>query len=258
MSTEAKPAVSAKIHVLIVDQQRTFHDALADRLRAETDLVVTAETQSTESARRVLAGRSTDVILLDAELPGKSSVAFCADVTRRAYAPRVAMLSAASEAQWIVAAIRAGAVAWVRKDESIDHLLRVIRGVVRGETWLPPTELGEVLRLLIQDQDDRRSCDELLAVLTPRERDVLFHLVEGAGRKEVAERLRLSANTVRTHLQSVMAKLGVHSTLEVVALTRPRLEGLPEIRQLRESTTSAEDTTAEWGRKRRDSTPPRQ
>lgn len=144
-------------------------------------------------------------------------------MTRRAPAPRVVMLSAASEAQRIVAAIRAGAVAWVRKDESIDHLLRVIRGVVCGETWLPPTELGGVLRLLIQDQDDRRSSDELLAVLTPRERDVLFLLVEGAGRKEVAKRLQLSANTVRTHLQSLMGKLGVHSTLEVVALTRARL-----------------------------------
>jgi DNA-binding NarL/FixJ family response regulator len=245
--TEARPSVPPKIHVLIVDQQRTFGDAVAVRLRAETDLVVTAETQSTESARRVLAGRGTDVILLDAELPGESGVIFCADVTGFARAPRVAMLSAASEAQRIVAAIRAGAVAWIRKDESMDHLLRVIRGVARGETWLPPTELGEVLRLLIHDQDNRRSCDELLAVLTPRELDVLFHLVAGAGRKQVAERLQLSTNTVRTHLENLMAKLGVHSTLELVALTRPSLEALPEIHQLRRSAMSTEDWPAEWG-----------
>jgi DNA-binding NarL/FixJ family response regulator len=248
MSTEASPSVPPRIHVLIVDQQRTFRDALAVRLGAETDLVVAAETQSTESARRALAGRPTDVILLDAELPGESGVAFCADMTGRPDPPRVVMLSAASEAQRIVAAIRAGAVAWVRKDESIDHLLRVIRGVVGGETWLPPSELRGVLRLLMQDQDERRNCDELLAVLTPRERDVLFHLVEGAGRKEVAERLQLSANTVRTHLQSLMAKLGAHSTLEVVALTRPRLEALPEIRELRKSATSAGDGHSGWGR----------
>ncbi len=234
-----QPSVSPKIHLLIVDQQRTFHDALAVRLRAEADLVVAAEAQSTASARRMLAGRSADVILLDAELPEDSGVVFCAEMTRRVHPPRVVMLSAASQAQRIGAAIRAGAVAWVRKDESIDHLLRVIRGVVRGETWLPATELGQVLRLLIEDQDDRRDRDELLAALTPREREVLFHLVEGAGRKEVAERLQLSANTVRTHLQSLMAKLGVHSTLELVALTRPRLEALPEIRKLRASTMSA-------------------
>ncbi len=249
MVTEVTPSVPPKVHVLIVDQQLTFRDALAARLRVEQDLAVVAEAQSTQSARRVLVGRSTDVILLDAELPG-DSVVFCAEMTRRVHAPRVVMLSATSEAQRIVAAVRAGAVAWVQKDESIDHLLRVIRGVVRGETWLPPAELGRVLRLVIEDQDDRRGSDELLAALTPRERDVLFHLVEGAGRKEVAERLQLSANTVRTHLQSLMAKLGVHSTLEVVALTRPRLETLPQVRQLRRSTTSTGDRPPGPGRAR--------
>jgi DNA-binding NarL/FixJ family response regulator len=200
--------VPPEIHLLIVDQQRTFRDALAVRLRVEPDLVVAAEAQSTESARRVLTGRSTDVILLDAELPDDSSVAFCAEMTRRVPTPCVVMLSAASEAHRIVAAVRAGAVAWVRKDESMDYLLRVIRSVVRGESWLPSTELGQVLHLLIDDQDDRRSRDELLAALTPREREVLFHLFEGAGCKQVAVRLRLSPNTVRSHLQSLMAQAG--------------------------------------------------
>jgi DNA-binding NarL/FixJ family response regulator len=212
------------LQLVIVDQQRTFRDALVTRLRIEHDLAVVAQAQSAESVRPALVGRSADVILLDAELPGDTGLAFCAEATRRAHPPRVVMLSAASDAGRIIAAIRAGAASWVGKDESIDHLLCVIRGVVRGETWLPSAELGAVLRLLIKDQDDRRGCDDLLATLTPREWDVLAQLVEGAGRREVAERLQLSANTVRTHLQSLMAKLGAHSTLEVVALTRPRLE----------------------------------
>lgn len=236
--TEITLAAPPQIEVLIVDQQRTFHDALAVRLRTEPDLAVAAEAQSTESARRALAGRTAHVILIDAELPDDSAFAFCTKMTQRVNPPRVVMLSAASDAQRIVAAVRAGAVGWVRKDASINHLLCVIRGVVRGETWLPPTELGGVLRLLIADKEDRRDCDELLAALTPREQEVLFHLVQGAGRKEVAERLQLSANTVRTHLQSLMGKLGVHSTLEVVALTRPMMDALPQIRQLHASSAS--------------------
>jgi DNA-binding NarL/FixJ family response regulator len=239
--TEVPSLPTPGLHVLIVDQQRTFRDALATRLRLEDDLAVVVEAQSAESGRRVLAGRSTDVMLLDAELAGDSSVAFCAEMSRRVSAPYVVMLSAATEAERIVTAVRAGAAAWVRKDEAVDPLLRVLRGVVRGETWLPPADLGRVLRLLIDEQDDRRGTAELLAALTPRERDVLFYLVGGMGRKEVAERLQLSANTVRTHLQSIMAKLGVHSTLEVVALTRPKLEAWPEVRQLRKTTTSSED-----------------
>jgi DNA-binding NarL/FixJ family response regulator len=231
--TRSAPSEPPRIRVLIVDQHLAFRDALAARLQAEPDLAVVAKAHSAEFAPRVLVGRSADVILLDAELPDNSAIAFCAERTRRADAPRVVMLSAASKPERIVAAVRAGAAAWVRKDESIDHLLRVIRGVVRGETRLPPTELGPVLRLLIKEQDNRRDRDDLLAALTPRERDVLFHLVDGAGRKEVAERMQLSANTVRTYLNSLMAKLGVHSTLEVVALARPRLETLPEMRELR-------------------------
>lgn len=242
--TRHTPSVPPTIHVLIVDQHFAFRDALAARLKFEPDLAVVAKAHSAEFVPRVLVGRSADVILLDAELPDDSAIALCAQMTRRAGAPRIVMLSAASKPERIVAAVRTGAAAWVRKDESIDHLLRVIRGVACGETWLPPVELGPVLRLLIKDQDDRRDCDDLLAALTPRERDVLFHLIGGAGRKEVAEQLHLSANTVRTYLNNLMAKLGVHSTLEVVALARPRLEVLPEIRELRRST--AWDADRHW------------
>jgi len=224
------------IRVLIVDQHLAFRDTLTTRLQAEPDLAVVAKAHSAEFASCVLVGRSVDVILLDADLPDHSAVAFCSEMTRRPDPPRIVMLSAASEPERIVVAVRARAAAWVRKDESIDHLLSVIRGVVRGEAWVPPMELCRVLRLLVEKQDDRRDRDDLLAALTPRERDVLFQLVEGVGRKEVAERLQLSANTVRTHLQSLMSKLGVHSTLEVVALTRARLEAWPEARPLGGST----------------------
>ncbi len=229
--TQPVPPLPPVIQLLIVDRNLAFRDALATRLQTEPDLAVLAKAHSAEFASSVLVGRSADVILLDADLPEHSAVDFCSEMMRRQDPPRIVMLSAASEPERIVAAVRAGAAAWVRKDESIDHLLSVIRGVIRDESWLPPRELGAVLRLLIEDQAHRRDGDNLLAALTPRERDVLFLLVEGAGRSEVARELQLSANTVRTHLHSLMSKFGVHSTLEVVALARPRLEALPETRE---------------------------
>lgn len=229
--TQPVPPLSPMIRVLVVDQHLAFRDALATRLQTEPDLAVLAKAHSAEFASSVLVGRSADVILLDADLPDQSAVAFCSEMTRRPDPPRIVMLSLASEPERIVSAVRAGASAWVKKDQSIEHLLGVIRGVVGGETWLPPRELGEVLQLLIEGEAHRRGSDDLLATLTPRERDVLFLLVEGAGRNEVAKQLQLSANTVRTHLQSLMSKLGVHSTLEVVAVARPRLEALPDVRE---------------------------
>jgi len=218
------PSVSA-IRVLVVDQHLAFREALASRLQAEADLAVVAQAHSAEFAPHVLVGRPADVILLDVDLPDDSAISFCADMTQNGGQSRVVMLGTASQPERIVAAVRAGAAAWVRKDESIDHLLGVIRGVVHGETWIPPRDLGATLRLLIEEQDSSRDGDDLLASLTRRERDVLSLLVEGAGRKEVAERLQLSANTVRTYLHSLMVKFGVHSTLEVVALARSMAAG---------------------------------
>jgi DNA-binding NarL/FixJ family response regulator len=162
-------------------------------------------------------------VLLDADLPDSAAIGLCEELSARPEAPRVVMMSYGSPAERIADAVRAGAAGWVRKDESLDHLLHVVRGVMAGETWLPRAEMGAVLRLLLEEREQRRESDRLLAALTPREREILACLADGAGRRDVAERLHLSANTVRTHLQNLMAKLGVHSTLEAVAVTRPLL-----------------------------------
>ena len=211
------------ISVFVVDQERTFADAIAARLEAEDDVEVVAAVHERTPGQCLIVGRHADVMLLDGDLPERAAIRLCEELCGRDEAPRVVMLSFSSEPERIVDAVRSGAAAWVTKNEPLQHLLEVIRGVARGETWLPPAEAGRVLELLIRDQDRRRDNDQLLAELTPREREVLACLARGAGRREVAEQLHLSANTVRTHLQNLMAKLGVHSTLEAVALSRPHL-----------------------------------
>jgi DNA-binding NarL/FixJ family response regulator len=214
------------ISVFVVDQERTFADALAARLEAEDDVEVVAAVHARTPAQCLIVGRHADVMLLDADLPERAAVRLCEELCGRDEPPRVVMLSFSAEPERIIDAVRAGAAAWVGKNEPLQHLLQVIRGVARGETWLPPAEAGRVLEFLMRDHDQRRDNDQLLAALTPRELEVLACLAQGAGRREVAERLHLSANTVRTHLQNLMAKLGVHSTLEAVALSRPHLEQL--------------------------------
>ena len=214
------------ITVFVVDQERTFADAVAARLEAEDDVEVVAAVHARTPAQCLIVGRHADVMLLDGDMPDRAAMRLCEELCGRDDAPRVIMLSYSSQPERIVDAVRSGAAAWVGKNEPLEHLLRVIRGVARGETWLPPAETGQVLGFLMQDQDQRRDNDRLLAALTPREREVLACLADGAGRREVAAQLHLSANTVRTHLQNLMAKLGVHSTLEAVALSRPHLEQL--------------------------------
>jgi DNA-binding NarL/FixJ family response regulator len=219
------------ITVLVADEERIFADAVAAQLDAEQDITVVAAVHPARRSEYLTAGRRADVMLLDADLPEGAANSVCGEVTTCCAPSRVIMLSDSSEPERIVAALRAGASAWVRKDESFEHLLRVVRGVARGETWLPPAETGTVLRMLMRARDRQQEDDTLLAALTPREREVLACLADGAGRDDVAKQLYLSAYTVRTHLQNLMAKLGVHSTLEAVALTRrAQLDYLPSVR----------------------------
>ena len=207
-------ASGMEITAVVIDEERTFADALTIRLNAEDDLSVVAVAQRTATTM----GWRADVILLDVDLTG--SLRLCKATSGPPHSTRVIMLSHTSEPARIVAAIEAGARGWVRKDESVEHLLRVLRGVARGETWLPPAEMGNVLSLLMKRRDREKDGDRMLALLTPRERQVLACLAEGDSRHQIAGRLNLMPNTVRTHLQNILAKLGVHSTLEAVALTR--------------------------------------
>lgn len=133
---------------------------------------------------------------------------------------RTVMLAERDDPRHAAAALQAGAGGWVAKDCSLSRLLQVIRGVLKDETHLPPALLTGVLRELTASRKHRSESERLVESLTPRELEVLRCMVAGLGRKAVAERLFLSPHTVRTHMQNVLGKLGVHSTLAAVALAR--------------------------------------
>jgi DNA-binding NarL/FixJ family response regulator len=212
------------VRLLILVQERTFADVLATRLEAEPDLEIVAALHSRPPSPHLFTGSRANVLLLDGDFPENAAFGLCEELSHRNEMPYVIVLSHSSDPRRIVRAIVAGAVGWVRKDESLDRLICVIHGVARGETWLPPGDTGKVLRQLLRRPDpEHNGGSELLAPLTQREREVLVCLAEGTGRRDVARHLHMSPNTVRTHLQNLMAKLGVHSALEAVALTRSDL-----------------------------------
>ncbi|MBB5120083.1 transcriptional regulator [Streptomyces eurocidicus] len=236
----------ARIRVLVVDDHRIFAESLAAALAAEPDVDVSAA-GSGPAALRALEraaseGRRFDVLLVDADLgtvapdvvpgqlrgheaPGQGEgvvdgISLVAGVRSGQPAVRTVVLAERDDPRRAAAALQAGAGGWVAKDCSLSRLLAVIRGVLRDETHLPPALLTGVLRELTAARKHRTESERLVESLTPREREVLRCMVAGLGRKAVAERLYLSPHTVRTHMQNVLGKLGVHSTLAAVALAR--------------------------------------
>ncbi|MFF2011569.1 LuxR C-terminal-related transcriptional regulator [Streptomyces sp. NPDC058195] len=233
-----------RIRVLVVDDHRIFAESLAAALAAEPDVEVSAAGSGPAALRcleRAAAeGRGYDVMLVDADLgtadgrPVPVPVAVPSDGENalvdgislvsgvRAGRPtvRTVVLAERDDPRRAALALQAGASGWVAKDCSLQRLLAVVRGVLRDETHLPPALLTGVLRELTAARKHRTESEQLVESLTPREREVLRCMVAGLGRKAVAERLFLSPHTVRTHMQNVLGKLGVHSTLAAVALAR--------------------------------------
>ncbi|MFD6417368.1 LuxR C-terminal-related transcriptional regulator [Streptomyces sp. NPDC060194] len=239
-----------RIRVLVVDDHRIFAESLAAALAAEPDVDVAAAGSGPAALRSLeraaAEGRRFDVMLVDADL-GAAAPAVPAPravpdrpapvgsvgddglvdglslvVGARTHQPgvRTVVLAERDDPRRAALALQAGASGWVAKDCSLQRLLAVIRGVLRDETHLPPALLTGVLRELTAARKHRTESERLVESLTPREREVLRCMVAGLGRKAVAERLFLSPHTVRTHMQNVLGKLGVHSTLAAVALAR--------------------------------------
>ena len=160
------------------------------------------------------------MVLLDVDLDGRDGIRFAAEI-RAAHADvRIVMVTAGEEERRVAEAVRGGVNAWVAKDGSVEHLLTVVRGVLRDETWIPPRLLTYVLNDLMAAEQERNEHETLVGALTPREREVLQCMVSGMTRAAIAQHLFLSPNTVRTHMQNVLGKLGVHSTLAAVAVAR--------------------------------------
>ncbi|MEI7032392.1 response regulator transcription factor [Streptomyces pratensis] len=233
----------ARIRVLVVDDHRIFAESLAAALAAEPDVDVAAAGSGPAALRALeradAEGRAYDVMLVDAELGVRATggggaapaprpegadhadgISLVAQVLADRPAVRSVVLAEKDDPRRAARALQAGAAGWVAKDSSLQRLLAVVRGVLRDETHLPPALLTGVLRELTDARKHRTDSERLVESLTPREREVLRCMVAGLGRKAVAERLFLSPHTVRTHMQNVLGKLGVHSTLAAVALAR--------------------------------------
>jgi DNA-binding NarL/FixJ family response regulator len=204
--------------ILVVDDHVAFAEALAFMLGEVLGVHAFAAT-TVEQARRALAEHDVDVVLLEVDLAGGDGVRFARQTLSENPGLLIVAVTASEDESRVVDAVRAGVSGWVPKQEPVERLVSVVRGVLRGETWMPPRLLTQVLAELASTQDDAAG-DQPLAKLTRREKEVLDCLMSGMKTGDIARRLRLSRSTLRTHIQNILRKLGVHSILAAVALAR--------------------------------------
>jgi two-component system nitrate/nitrite response regulator NarL len=209
------------LRVLLIDPHAMLTDALTVQLSTADDLwVVGAATPDDPRLVEIVRTLRPDVITTEIRSATASTGGMLRKLRAAWPAAALVVLTGSHDPAHAVAAARAGAAAWVSKESSLDHLLEVLRGVPQGHAFYPPRQLGAVLRELREDVRQARDCSARLDVLSHREREVLLRMVDGKPVSQIALESVVSTSTVRTHVRSILTKLGVRSGLEAVSVAR--------------------------------------
>lgn len=206
------------IGVLIVDDERTFGEALQLALRHERDLLVLDVATGGEDALRAAREHRPDVVLMDVAMPGMSGIEATRRIKELDPDARVLILSGHEDPLLLARAVQAGAVGLLRKTEAVAAVAEAVRRAYRGDPIHDEDEVETALRRLRHRRSADADAAARLQRLTPRERQVLERMATGASSEEIARALGMSPHTLRTHIQNILLKLGVHSKMEALVL----------------------------------------
>lgn len=201
------------LRLLVADSSPLFGQAVQLVLRREQGFDVSAA-QDGESAVRAALRTRPNVLLYDPELDSSGTTGLVARVKAALPTCKIIALVAIEDDQTLLRAVESGANAYLAKKHSLSELVDTVCAVHRGETLIPSRMLGNLLVTLLRNNQERDQALERIGRLTPREKEVLALLAEGATGEGIAESLVISTQTARTHIQNLLQKLGVHSRLE--------------------------------------------
>ena len=216
--------MTGKIRVMLADDHPVVRAGLRGMLEAEPDIEVTAEAGSGPEAVAVAARTAVDVVLMDLRMPGGDGVRATEEITAqltgqlsgRAGAPRVVILTTYDTDADILRAVEAGAVGYLLKDATKQELADAVRAAARGETVLAPAVAGRLVQRLRHGPEPARP------QLSGRETEILGRAARGLTNAEIGRDLYISEATVKTHLLRACAKLGVSGRTAAVAAAAER------------------------------------
>ena len=206
-----KTAASTGIRVLVVDDHTMVRRGLATFLKVFDDLVMVGEAASGQEAIQLCDKLQPDVVLMDMVMPDMDGATATRLIRKQSSQVQVLALTSFKEEILVQNALQAGAIGYLLKDVSADELAQAIRAAHAGRSTLSP----EAAQALVHatSQPPAPGID-----LTERELEVLALMVEGLNNTQVAARLTISPSTVKSHVSSILAKLGVASRTEAVSL----------------------------------------
>jgi DNA-binding NarL/FixJ family response regulator len=214
------------IHVLVADDDALARRMVRDAL-ATDDVRVVGEARNGEEAVAMALQLAPDIVVMDLMMPGLDGIEAARRISTEAPETQIVMLSVSVDPEAILQALRAGAVGFLDKRIEVDALLRVVRGVHRGEAALDRlatrTLIQEFQAMSLRAEARRaRATQSAGSTLSTREQEILELLADGCGTEAISDELGLALETVRTHIKAVLRKLRVHSRQEAIGVARER------------------------------------
>ncbi|HWJ97404.1 MAG TPA: response regulator transcription factor [Acidimicrobiales bacterium] len=206
------------IRVLVVDDQEMIRAGIRLMVDHEPDLEVVGEAGDGAQAQEAVASLAPDVVVMDIRMPVVDGI----EATRRIVASgspsAVLVLTTFDDDEFVFGALRAGAAGFLLKDSPPDDLLNAIRAVNEGGSLVDP---GLTRRLIerwsaLEDAAKPEPARVELAAITPREREILVGLARGWSNRELADNFFLSEGTIKSHVSSLLSKLGLRSRVQAV------------------------------------------
>lgn len=212
------------ISVVIVDDHILFREGLRKILDAEGDIEVVGEGGTADEAVRLAGETLPELILLDIDMPGGGLQAAQA-IASQFPVTKIAILTASEQDDHLIRALKAGARAFILKGVAARELLRILRSVAAGESYVPPALAASLLLEMDELESVPRADESPFTELSDREREILECLAEGLTNKEIGKRLFLAEKTIKHYMTNILQKLQVRNRVEA-ALLAQREEGL--------------------------------
>ena len=201
------------IRLLMADDHTLVRAGMRTLLQTLPDVEVVAEASDGREALKLIEQHRPDVVLMDISMPQLNGLEATARVAKEFPQTRVIILSMHASEEYVLQALKAGAVGYLLKESDIAELELAIKSVARGESYLSPA----VSKHVISDYVRRTGSETTsLELLTPRQREVLQLIAEGRSTKEIARILNVSVKTVETHRMQLMERLDIHDVAGLV------------------------------------------
>ncbi len=206
--------MTTAVRVVLVDDQELVRSGLRRILRRRDGFEIVAECADGAEVPRTLAGlagpsgdRGADVVLMDLRMRDVDGITATRQLAGDPDAPPVLVLTTFDDDEMLSGALRAGAAGFLLKDSSADDLIRGVRAVAAGDSWLDPAVTGRVLRSYRSSAPAAPADQGVGDVLTPRELEVLRAIAIGRSNGEIASELVISELTVKSHIGRIFTKL---------------------------------------------------